>query len=105
MRLALGKALILLAIGLVLANAQCFSRCLVTPCQAGQSPCHHSGKTAMQCSHAQDLITASQQVDLSLDCGEPVSLTGGMMIAQSVEAPAAPLPLAEPPPKISPLRI
>src|SRR5580700_9721399 len=45
MRCALARAFILLSIALALANAQCFTRCLVEAADNATPPCHSHGKT------------------------------------------------------------
>ena len=42
---SLGKTLVLLAIVLLLANAGCFARCLVEPCDV-PPPCHPHGQAS-----------------------------------------------------------
>jgi hypothetical protein len=45
MRCALARVFILLSIALALANAQCFTRCLVKAPDHATPPCHSQGKT------------------------------------------------------------
>ncbi|HYL76244.1 MAG TPA: hypothetical protein VEU96_18685 [Bryobacteraceae bacterium] len=62
MRSSAGKVLILLAIAMALANARCFSHCLVQPCgQQGSMPCHSHGKPDSNgCAHHHDLTAAGE---------------------------------------------
>jgi hypothetical protein len=61
MRFFAGKVLILLTIALALANARCFSRCLVQPCgQQGSMSCHSHGKSnSANCAHHHDMTAAA----------------------------------------------
>lgn len=45
MRYALARVVLLLSVVLVLANAQCFARCLTQPVDNAAPPCHSHGKT------------------------------------------------------------
>jgi len=67
MRLMLGKVLILLTLALTLANAQCFARCLVQPCDVATSPCHSSGnQKSGHCSFRHAITGASERhIDLT----------------------------------------
>src|SRR5579864_1377115 len=60
MRLFAGKVLILLAIAMALANARCYSHCLVQPCgEQGSMSCHSHGKANSNgCAHHHDLTAA-----------------------------------------------
>jgi hypothetical protein len=57
MRFAISKVVTLMIVWLLLANAQCYARCLVQPCcRKASMPCHSSGKNASAgCSHHSDL--------------------------------------------------
>jgi len=70
MRLVWGKVLIVLTLALTLANAQCFARCLVQPCDAGTSPCHSQGnQKSGHCSyrHAITGLSAKHAVSIAAD--------------------------------------
>jgi hypothetical protein len=59
-----GKVLVLLFVALMLANAQCFTDCLVAHCGSKPMPCHETGKTkADHCAHGHDLTAPSQHFD------------------------------------------
>ena len=60
MRSFAGKVLILLVIAMTLANARCFSHCLVQSCgEQGSMSCHSHGKAnSNSCAHHHDLTAA-----------------------------------------------
>lgn len=58
MRHALARVVILLSVTLALANAQCFTRCLVQPAEHAAPPCHSHGKVQAQ-TQQHDLRQAS----------------------------------------------
>jgi hypothetical protein len=70
MRYRTGKVLILLTIALALANARCFSHCLVQPCgEQGTASCHSHGKsTAGSCAHHHDLTAPASTSFAIGDC-------------------------------------
>ena len=84
----LGKALILLTIALTLANAQCFARCLVQPCDTGSSPCHSQGNHKPgQCNFRQAVTGSSVKVATPADICVPLT----KVVVQGVGIASTPL--------------
>jgi len=65
----MGKVLILLTVLVALANARCFSQCLVQPCgEQGAASCHTHGKSsAANCAHHHDLTAPSSPAAVPMD--------------------------------------
>ena len=110
MRLVLGKVLILLTIALTLANAQCFARCLVAPCDLATSPCHSNGnQKSGHCSFRHAITGASaRHLDLSVTDFAVIEQLRCPLIPSEIARVAIPLdssPSILPVASASPLRI
>ena len=88
-----GKVFVLLFVALMLANAQCFTDCLVAPCGSKPMPCHETGKTkADHCAHGHDLTATSQYFDtpVALAPVSPLPILDSLSLALETGSPLTP---------------
>jgi len=97
MQRARAKAVILLSVALMLANAECFARCLAQPADHSVPPCHSQSKTHMAAPQHDMQAVAAQTVTVAESEQYIPSLTEPLFASEYLPQPFAsdtgPLPL------------